>query len=294
MPTALFFLNRWNESRPQGLADNDRQLARSFALRVIAGQQSQGIWGYDGVLLTLAEEADLLAVLKKGIHKPNRPRHPAVGYSISNTQFAMLALWGARKHGLPVRNTLLATAGHFHTTQLPKGNWSYGDANWPQSALSTSSTCAGLIALAIEKALLEDEEFVRLPQKNGDGKQKADGNKAFAYLAQTINRKKGDPGEATHQFKGTIFQADSWRDLYFLWSVERIGMIYGKDQIDGKDWYEWGYPIVLKTQKEDGRWQDRHGPLVDTCFALLFLKRANIAKDLTEMIRMRGGKEAIP
>ena len=55
--------------------------------------------------------------------------------------------------------------------------------------------------------------------------------------------------------------------------------------IEGKDWYEWGYRIILEHQKPDGSWQDKHQPEVDTCFALLFLKRANLAKDLTDKLR---------
>ena len=82
-------------------------------------------------------------------------------------------------------------------------------------------------------------------------------------------------------------------DLYFLWTLERVGVIYSKDLIGGKDWYDWGYPIVLKAQEPDGSWDEKHrqrfGPEVDTPFALLFLKLANIARDLTEIIR-RGAK----
>src|ERR1019366_4103116 len=44
---SLFFLNRWDESRP--LDEKDRKMARSFALRIIAGQLGHGIWGYWGV-----------------------------------------------------------------------------------------------------------------------------------------------------------------------------------------------------------------------------------------------------
>jgi hypothetical protein len=277
LSSALFFLNRWNEVRP--LDENDRRLAQSFALRIIAGQHGIGVWGYGDGLVRPEEETALLARLRKGTHRP-------IGgdvYSISNTQFAMLALWGARKHGVPVRDSLLAAAAHFNATQMPDGYWLYSNGHADQ--LRATTTCAGLIALAIERALREDKEFVAKRQAADPAKKQADIRKAFAYLARSVGRKAGDPGGADHSYRGTIFQADAWGDLYFLWSVERVGVIYGENLIGGKDWYDWGYPIVLKAQAPDGSWKDRFGPLVDSCFALLFLKRANIAKDLTDKLR---------
>jgi hypothetical protein len=94
-----------------------------------------------------------------------------------------------------------------------------------------------------------------------------------------------DPGGGVPRYKGTLFGADAWGDLYFLWSVDRVGMIYQMDRIEGKDWYDWGYPIVKGAQKADGSWQDRFDPAIDTCFALLFLRRANIARDLTDKLQ---------
>jgi hypothetical protein len=276
LSTALFFLNRWAESRP--LKEPDRKLAQTFALRIIAGQLSRGVWWYDGVILPPEGEAKLLAELKQGTYKPSRSRP----YSLSNTQFAMLALWGARKHGVPVREPLLAAAGHFHASQFPDGHWIYGDTQ--AVPISATSTCAGLISLALEKVLLEDKEFASARPKAARARTKADVNKAFAFVAKSIGRKTGDPGGAAPQYAGTLFQADSVGDLYFLWSLERLAVIYGKPRIGGKDWFDWGYPLVLKAQRDDGSWHDWSGPLPDTCFALLFLKRANIAKDLTDKL----------
>ncbi len=79
-------------------------------------------------------------------------------------------------------------------------------------------------------------------------------------------------------FGGTIFGADSWGDIYLLWSIERVGVIYDVKQIPpgkgGKDWYHWGSDIIVANQKSTGLWEDRFPGVPDTCFALLFLKRA--------------------
>ena len=55
--------------------------------------------------------------------------------------------------------------------------------------------------------------------------------------------------------------------------------------VGGKDWYRWGAEILVANQQPLGNWDKGgyHGasrPL-DTSLALLFLKRANLAKDLT-------------
>jgi hypothetical protein len=95
------------------------------------------------------------------------------------------------------------------------------------------------------------------------------------------------------QLKGTYIGADAWGDLYFLWSVERVGVVFDLMTINGKDWYNWGADIILKFQQSDGSWNDRFPGICDTCFALLFLKRVNIAKDLTNKLRGELGGAAV-
>jgi hypothetical protein len=85
--------------------------------------------------------------------------------------------------------------------------------------------------------------------------------------------------------KGMIFGADAWGDLYFLWSLERVAMIYGLKEVGGRDWYTWGRKFVLPKQDKDGSWKERFPGVPDTCFALLFLKRVNIVKDLTDKLQ---------
>jgi hypothetical protein len=71
-----------------------------------------------------------------------------------------------------------------------------------------------------------------------------------------------------------------------LWSIERVGTVYGLKTIGGKDWYGWGAEMLLSSQEEDGSWK---GELaqggVDTSFALLFLLRSNLVKDLSAAIK---------
>jgi hypothetical protein len=75
------------------------------------------------------------------------------------------------------------------------------------------------------------------------------------------------------------------RSYYFLWSLERVGVALDLKTIGGKDWYAWGADVLLANQGQDGSWQGQYPATVDTCFALLFLKRANLASDLTALLK---------
>jgi hypothetical protein len=78
-------------------------------------------------------------------------------------------------------------------------------------------------------------------------------------------------------------------NLYFMWSLERVGMVYGLKTIGRVDWYEWGSKSLIKSQQRDGSWtgDGTHGISVEhaTAFALLFLSRANLAEDLATSMR---------
>jgi hypothetical protein len=190
-----------------------------------------------------------------------------------------------------------------------------------------TSACAGIIFLALERGLqeegtqrsggkaadprlgrsvLEDEavrkamdflgKFLAKPSSLS-AKQKEQRQATARAIKDYYERYENTKGENVppvawtmdYAFSGTIFGADSWGDLYLLWSIERVGVIYDAREIPpgpgGRDWYNWGAHIILDNQKEDGQWQDRFPGVPDTCFALLFLKRANIAKDLTDKLR---------
>jgi len=63
---------------------------------------------------------------------------------------------------------------------------------------------------------------------------------------------------------------------YYLYALERLGMLYDTGKIGGHLWYPEGAKFLLDAQGKDGSWNgSRPGqPVWDTCFAILFLKRA--------------------
>jgi hypothetical protein len=63
---------------------------------------------------------------------------------------------------------------------------------------------------------------------------------------------------------------------YYMYGLERAGMLSGVRLIGEHDWYREGAIVLLARQREDGSWSGDYHPIVDTCFALLFLKKATI------------------
>ncbi|MCS7269639.1 MAG: hypothetical protein NZ703_01020, partial [Gemmataceae bacterium] len=91
----------------------------------------------------------------------------------SNTQFAILGLWAARKHGVPVEAAFNLIEKRFLATQCPDGGWPYSGKGFPGSA---SMTCVGLLGLATavgrrqERLLRTDPQALPTPQ----GKSRSD------------------------------------------------------------------------------------------------------------------------
>ncbi len=58
--------------------------------------------------------------------------------------------------------------------------------------------------------------------------------------------------------------------LYYMYGLERAGVLFGTETIGSHRWYREGAKVLLEKQGADGKWNST----VDTCFAILFLKRA--------------------
>ncbi len=63
---------------------------------------------------------------------------------------------------------------------------------------------------------------------------------------------------------------------YYLYGIERAGMLYGTEVMGAHKWYRIGAEYLLANQAGDGHWND----VVDTCFAILFLRRATRRLDV--------------
>jgi hypothetical protein len=183
----------------------------------------------------------------------------------SNTQFAIMALWAARRHYVPTEPTLALVEARFRFSQRTGGGWGYDYAGTGQG---DTMTCVGLIALAVGRgsageAVPQDQAITR----------------GLKTLGGYLDHPNVRPG--------------STMNAYYLWAVQRVGVLYDLKTIGNKDWYRWGVQTLLPNQLADGSWfgngYSGSDAKLDTAMVLLFLKRANLTRDLSETIRLRFG-----
>ena len=93
-----------------------------------------------------------------------------------------------------------------------------------------------------------------------------------------------DPLERSLQWMGEHFRVDmnpnhrigGWK-LYYLYALERAGILTETPLLGNKDWYLDGARVLLAAQDKNGSWnKDSSGENAtwQTCFAILFLKKA--------------------
>ncbi|MBI3411479.1 MAG: hypothetical protein HY040_24385 [Planctomycetes bacterium] len=210
-------------------------------------------------------EAQLNVLRKRKIRPLNEINPIGIGDN-SNTQFALLALWVARRHGLPVDQHLNLIRQRFELSMLPGGGWPYQPFEDPslktgEKPVPTGSmTCAGLLSYAVAEGTRNNGQATKQLLENP---QVRDG---FNFLGPFLTPKP----------TGSIGTGGL---CYFLFSLERVAVIYELKTIADIDWYVAGAQKLIALQSKEGSWPSGHGQ-ADTCFALLFLKRANVAWDL--------------
>jgi len=250
-----------------------QQLAKEFpdALRnLVVAQPMEGMPGFNPKINPKLPVNPNLKIFPKG-----RPliRVP-MGDDNSNTQFALLGLWTARRHGVPVDRTLLLSDHRFAVSQHPDGSWGY---SFKGGGATPQMTGVGLLGLALGHGALlpEKRELTQAPKGGGDPAIQ----RGLEFLGKFV----GDPEKAATP-------ATKNPSLYLLWTVERVAMMYQLPTIGGNDWYGWGANHLLSTQKPTGEWPPSHyhgsSPPLDTAFSLLFLHRSNLVPDLTERLQL--------
>ncbi len=304
---AILFLDRLGDA-------NDIPLIESLTVRLLAGQNTSGGWNYFCPPVPDAEARRLQAKVAArrelvgqrempksgGVKRTVKDLSPEIQQQLaqlqrrggmggmaemfsdnSNTQFATLALWVARRYGLPVEDALKRVGTRFRNSQHSDGGWGYFDPSMRARGLiahpTASMTCAGLLALAVADGEASEKVQERRPgaKPARDISKDSQVRKALLALSTTIGRRPSD---------GPI----GGRTYYFLWSLERVAVALDLKTVGDKDWYAWGAEILLANQQGDGSWQGSYGDCgADTCFALLFLRRANLVPDLTTQLAGR-------
>jgi hypothetical protein len=247
----------------------------------------------------------------------------------SNTQFGLIGLWVAGRHGVPVDDAFTLLEAHFLTTQNP------ADAGWGYSTVlggksTTAMTCAGLLGLAIgtsrNKPVPQESPAAGQPggdnpfdrpkvPKAGEGPKPVGVNPLVPQFSSA--RRKAAIDAALSAVGAVVKTAAAGQmplndfvglgdEYYTLWSIERVGMAYALETLGGTDWHKWGVGVLLPKQTESGSWpaSGHGGTDVATAFAVLFLTKSNFVKDLTRQLtgqvkdpgsgEMRAGKDFRP
>jgi hypothetical protein len=205
----------------------------------------------------------------------------------SNTQYAVLGLQAASRLGIAVKEqTWLGVLRHVALVREadgPKG--AVGLLRVGQAITETpapspvakvagfryrpnerrvwgSMTCAGISSLVIARDELSRMKSAKLGVKQ---EEEIDSSilGAWAWLDQhwDVDRNPEKPGDAWY--------------YYWLYALERAAVLDGVQRVGGRDWYFEGATELIARQKKDGEWDENGGDhTAETCFALLFLKKA--------------------
>jgi hypothetical protein len=207
-------------------------------------------------------------------------RYPEKGVDLSNSQYALLGLWAASRCGLKIPPEVWITALEWLlATQERTGpearllvNEVRGDyrVTWtelarargfryrPEEPVTGAMTTAGMAGLAIcQDELWASRRFT--PEHRARTRKGI--RDAMAWMQENFDVAK-NPG----------LPSGGWHH-YYLYGLERAGMLSRSRFMGRYDWYLEGAEHLLGRQDADGSWTSEH-ELLDTAFAVLFLKRA--------------------
>jgi len=171
----------------------------------------------------------------------------------SNSQYAALGLRACHDAGIVLPMDVIQPAEKWWRDCLGEDGWGYMNKN----NAGYGSMTAGAVGSLLIYDYIQNRPWMKDPEAL----------KGLEWLAKnwtvTENPKiAGDEGQG-----GWLF--------YYLYAVERAAIFYGTERIGAHDWYKEGATHLLEVQKPNGSWQKATDHAIwDTCFAILFLKRA--------------------
>jgi hypothetical protein len=177
----------------------------------------------------------------------------------SNSQFAVLGLRAAANAGIPIPDRAWARSlAHWLNDQTKDGGWPYRKEKDNAAQGGTRSmSAAGLYCTLVSNASLRRKDPVSL-LNDAAVKRGFDWHQKHYPVPEP---RRDRPSGHVHSV------------YYDLYSLERAMMVSKTDKLAGRDWYHDGALFILFNQSLAGDWIDA----TDTCFALLFLKKAYVA-----------------
>lgn len=232
-------------------------------------------------------ETSALAPGSWGYPNPDSDRYRS---DTSNTQFAVLGLRSAARLGIAVRDeTWEGVARHFalcRDKEAPRakvrlGSESGARAGNPESEHEARAaagfryrpsepnshgamTTAAIACLAVARDELRRSRTAKFPPREAAlYEEMITGAWAWIDARYAVDR---HPGH----------EANEWVH-FWLWSLERAGVLSDVRTVGGRDWYFDGATELISRQQSRGAWDEGGAPATtETCFALLFLRRATV------------------
>jgi hypothetical protein len=180
----------------------------------------------------------------------------------SNSQYAAIGLRACLDSGIVIpQDTLKRAREWWLKSQNKDGGWGYNDRaainEWDGGPNTISNTSYGSMTVGAVGAMCIYDKFLGIDWKND-----AAVSKGYDWIARNYDVK-ANPKK-------------TWVYLYYLYGLERAGILYGSEHFGQNEWYPDGANHLLDTQKPTGAWEPASGGLggvPDTCFAILFLRR---------------------
>lgn len=230
---------------------------------------------WPGKVATGVSEKPRTALKVERVERWNAEPGKGVGKIYRNTstmQYALLGLLAAHRAHIviPPETWTRALKVILDSQDAKSGGWGYIDPKdaknaWqPASHLLPGMTAGNLSALAVLSQAL-DKQDPAIPGSVERG---------FEYLGRML-RLDIPPVDG----KIGPMSNDLVYHYYYLFSLERAGILWGRERIGAVMWYAAGATRLVAAQGKDGSWgrdyangvSDR---AVNTAFAVLFLKRA--------------------
>lgn len=185
----------------------------------------------------------------------------------SNSMFAALGLRACFEAGVEVHPSVLERAAawwrsaQIRDSRAPAGTdgWCYGGRDHSGHRGYGSMTAGAVGSLVIYDYLL-----------GRDWRRDPDVRAGLEWLARHFSTRE-NPGSPEHGGGRSSYML-----YYYLYALERAAILYGTETVGKHAWYAEGVEALLETQRSSGAWTCREGghEVWDTCFALLFLRKA--------------------
>jgi hypothetical protein len=250
---------------------------------------------------------EIVEFLRKSQHASGGWRYPGNPIDappgdadLSNTQYALLALNAAGRCGVDVPPEVYVRAlGYLLREQEADGleteiwvenpAWEPGIDDPPRFRVAAKAKARGWTYLPGRK-------------EPSTGSMTVGAIGSLAIVKERLEAAKALPPETRAKIDRAIVDGLAWTSdaftvednpvmppapamwhYYYLYGLERMGSLVGVRHVGKNDWYRMGADHLVAAQKKDGSWKSSPGvrptdhtesEVVQTCFALLFLRRS--------------------